>query len=74
DLLADRPDLVISGQDLNGEIRIIEIPHHPFFLGTLFVPQNQSSESKPHPLVIGFLEAVLRHRGQESDSDSVGEG
>ncbi len=62
DLLTDRPDLVISGQDLNGEIRIIEIPHHPFFLGTLFVPQSQSSESRPHPLVTGFLEAVLRHR------------
>ena len=25
-------------------------------------------------VVIGFLEAVLRHRGQESDSDSVGDG
>jgi CTP synthase (UTP-ammonia lyase) len=69
-ILADRSDLVISGQDLNGEIRIIEIPHHSFFLGTLFVPQNQSSESRPHPLVNGFLEAVLRHRGEESDGVS----
>jgi len=44
------------------EIRIIEIRDHPFFLGTLFVPQTKSSESVPHPLVSGFIQAVLRHR------------
>jgi CTP synthase (UTP-ammonia lyase) len=60
--LADHRDLVISGRDLNGEIRIVEILNHPFFLGTLFVPQTQSTEEKPHPLVSGFLRAVLRHR------------
>jgi CTP synthase (UTP-ammonia lyase) len=60
--LAGHRDLVISGRDLNGEIRIIEILNHPFFVGTLFVPQMQSTEEKPHPLVSGFLQAVLRHR------------
>jgi CTP synthase (UTP-ammonia lyase) len=60
--LAGQGDLVISGRDLNGEIRIIEILNHPFFVGTLFVPQMQSTEEKPHPLVSGFLQAVLRHR------------
>jgi CTP synthase (UTP-ammonia lyase) len=60
DTLADH--LAISGRDLNGEIRIIEILNHPFFVGTLFVPQTQSMEGKPHPLVSGFLQAVLRHR------------
>jgi CTP synthase (UTP-ammonia lyase) len=62
DALAGNRGLVISGRDLNGEIRIIEIPDHPFFVGTLFVPQTQSRELMPHPLVSGFLEAVLRHR------------
>ena len=62
DTLAGNPDLVISGRDFNGEIRIIEIPDHPFFVGTLFVPQTQSRELMPHPLVSGFLQAVLRHR------------
>jgi CTP synthase (UTP-ammonia lyase) len=60
-LVANR-DLIVSGRDLNGEIRIIEIHPHPFFVGTLFVPQSQSRESVPHPLVTGFLQAVLRHR------------
>ena len=62
EILADHRDLIISGRDLNGEIRIVEILNHPFFLGTLFVPQTQSRKEKPHPLVSGFLQAVLRHR------------
>jgi CTP synthase (UTP-ammonia lyase) len=60
--LASHRDLVISGRDLHGEIRIIEIRSHPFFVGTLFVPQSQSRELMPHPLVTGFLQAILRHR------------
>jgi CTP synthase (UTP-ammonia lyase) len=66
DTLAGNRDLVISGRDSNGEIRIIEILDHPFFVGTLFVPQTQSRELMPHPLVSGFLQAVLRHRTTES--------
>jgi CTP synthase (UTP-ammonia lyase) len=65
DTLAGSPDLVISGRDLNGEIRVIEIRNHPFFLGTLFVPQTRSRELMPHPLVSGFVRAVLRHRAAE---------
>jgi CTP synthase (UTP-ammonia lyase) len=62
--LTENGSLVISGRDLNGEIRIIEIPDHPFFVGTLFVPQARSKELMPHPLVSGFLGAVLRHRSK----------
>jgi CTP synthase (UTP-ammonia lyase) len=65
DTLTGSRDLVISGRDLNGEIRIIEIRRHPFFVGTLFVPQTQSRETIPHPLVSGFLQAALRHRTAE---------
>ncbi len=50
----------ISGSDAEGEIRVIEHPDHPFFIGTLFVPQARSTPEKPHPLVTAFLEAVVR--------------
>jgi CTP synthase (UTP-ammonia lyase) len=60
--VAGHRELVISGRDLNGQIRIIEIPDHPFFLGTLFVPQTRSGKERPHPLINGFLQAVLQHR------------
>lgn len=50
--------LHITGSDAEGEIRVIESPDHPFFLGTLFVPQARSTPTRPHPLVNAFLRAV----------------
>jgi CTP synthase (UTP-ammonia lyase) len=48
-----------TGADAEGEIRVMELPGHPFFLGTLFVPQARSTAAKPHPLVTEFLKAAL---------------
>ncbi|MBD9356409.1 CTP synthase C-terminal region-related (seleno)protein [Methylomonas albis] len=48
----------ITGADAEGEIRVIEWPGHPFFIGTLFVPQARSTPEQPHPLVEAFLRAV----------------
>ncbi len=51
--------LQISGSDAEGEIRVVELCDHPFFLGTLFVPQLRSSPIRPHPLVTAFVQAVV---------------
>lgn len=48
-----------TGTDASGEIRVLELPDHPFFLGTLFVPQARSTPDQPHPLVTAFLQAAL---------------
>ena len=56
-LLTSGP-LKITGSDSEGEIRVIELPGHPFFLGTLFVPQTRSTAEQPHPLVTAFMRAV----------------
>ena len=50
--------LRVSGTGGDGEIRIVELPDHPFFLATLFLPQARSSPSHPHPLIAGFAHAV----------------
>jgi CTP synthase (UTP-ammonia lyase) len=56
--------LIVSCRDDEGEARIVELPGHPFFLGTLFVPQTSSTPSEPHPLISGFVEAAgTRSRG-----------
>lgn len=61
--------LKITGSDSEGEIRVVELPGHPFFFGTLFVPQTRSTLERPHPLVTAFLRAVTespaRHRRAE---------
>ncbi len=41
-LLHDRNDLLIEGRDDAGDIRIVRLPHHPFFLATLFQPERSS--------------------------------
>jgi CTP synthase (UTP-ammonia lyase) len=51
-----RPDFLISGVDQDGEIRIIEIPSHKFYMATLFVPHSRVTEHKPHPLIKAFVE------------------
>jgi CTP synthase (UTP-ammonia lyase) len=54
--------LEITGRDQNGEVRIVELPSHPFYVGTLFVPQAISQAGSPHPLVLDFCRAALRQR------------
>ena len=51
-------DLAIVGSDAEGDVRVVELRSHPFFVGTLFVPQLRSHARSPHPLVLGFLNAT----------------
>lgn len=51
-------DLQVVGSDDEGEIRVVELRGHPFFVGTLFVPQTRSRPGEPHPLVRGLLAAI----------------
>ncbi|MGA2082366.1 MAG: gamma-glutamyl-gamma-aminobutyrate hydrolase family protein [Holophaga sp.] len=50
--------LVVSGFGEDGRERIIELRGHPFFLGTLYVPQARSRPGEPHPLVAGLVAAA----------------
>ncbi|GAA3571802.1 CTP synthase [Nonomuraea rosea] len=51
--------LLVTGVDADGEARVLEVPGHPYYLATLYVPQARSSPGSPHPLVIGLLRAAL---------------
>jgi CTP synthase (UTP-ammonia lyase) len=55
-------ELKVAGLDPDGELRIIELINHRFFMGTLFLPQLSSSPDKPHPLIIAYLKSVLALR------------
>jgi len=56
--LIEESGLKIVGRDTIGEPRIIELPEHKFFIGTLFVPQLSSTYEAPHCLVNSFIEQV----------------
>jgi CTP synthase (UTP-ammonia lyase) len=51
-----------TGSDSEGEVRVLELPPHPFFIGTLFVPQSRSTVASPHPLVTAFLRAAIESK------------
>jgi CTP synthase (UTP-ammonia lyase) len=50
--------LRVSGTDAEGKVRIAESATHPFFMGTLFIPQLTSKPSAPHPLIMAFVGAA----------------
>ena len=50
--------LCVSGIGDEGEVRLVELPEHPFFVATLFLPQARSTRRSPHPLLQGFAAAL----------------
>ncbi|MCK2213469.1 hypothetical protein MF672_006630 [Actinomadura sp. ATCC 31491] len=50
---------LVTGVDADGEARVLELPGHPYYVATLFVPQTRSRPGAPHPLVTGLLRAAL---------------
>ena len=45
-----------------GLVEVIEIPGHPFFLGSQFHPEYKSRPRSPHPIFAGFVAAALKLR------------
>lgn len=50
--------LVVSGRDGGGDVRMVELPGHPWFLGTLFQPELSSEATWVHPIIAAFADAV----------------
>lgn len=68
--------LRVSGTDERGEVRILELPGHPFFVATLFVPQASSTPVRPHPIVTAFVSAArsASRAGQSLDEAATRSG
>jgi CTP synthase (UTP-ammonia lyase) len=60
----------VVARGAQGEIRALESPTHRFFIATLFQPQLSSTEKKPHPLVLAFVQAAADW-GRKKLDDSV---
>ena len=58
-LSLDRFDKPHFGVQLVERLNAFLQDSHPFFLGTLFVPQTRSTPERPHPLVVAFVEAAV---------------
>ena len=61
---------VVSGVSPDNRlVEIIELPEHPYFIGTQFHPEFKSRPSGPHPLFVGLIEAALNQRGYSRTPD-----
>lgn len=57
--LLENSGMKISGLSPDGEIiEIVELPDHPWFIGTQAHPELTSRPNKPHPLFRTFVEAA----------------
>ncbi|MBK0372958.1 hypothetical protein I3215_08635 [Streptomyces sp. RB110-1] len=56
--------LRITGWDAEKAPRAVELPDHPFFVGSLFQPELSSTAAELHPLIGLFLDAV-RERARQ---------
>lgn len=46
----------------NGLVEIMELTSHPWFIGTQFHPELQSTVLQPHPLFVDFIKAAMLHK------------
>ncbi len=57
----EKKGLVVSGTSPdNTLVEIVELKNHPFFVGTQFHPEFQSSPLRPHPLFKSFIAAAKK--------------
>jgi CTP synthase (UTP-ammonia lyase) len=54
--------LKITGIDVDGNARIIELPHHRFYIATLYLPQISSKPGTAHPLILSFVRSVIEFK------------
>jgi len=52
-------------------VEIIELPGHPFFIGSQFHPEFKSRPDNPHPLFDGFMAAALKRRQSTRTEETV---
>ncbi|MGW3112171.1 CTP synthase C-terminal region-related (seleno)protein [Streptomyces sp. NPDC001091] len=50
-----------SGHDTDGQVRVAELPDHPFFLASLFQPELYGDGSRPHPVIRALGRAAVAH-------------
>ncbi len=58
-----RRGLKFSGKSPDGKrMEILELPGHPFFLGTQFHPEFKSRPERPAPIFKGFIKAAMKSK------------
>lgn len=62
--------LRFTGHDEDGQVRIAELPGHPFFLCTLFQPELSGDGTRPHPIIRALATAALARAARTAQVNS----
>lgn len=57
----ERSEARVTGVGPEGEVRVVELPRHRFWVATLYQPQRSSRPDAPNPLVKAFVEAAVTY-------------
>jgi CTP synthase (UTP-ammonia lyase) len=66
--------LTVAGVDRGGEVRVVELMHHRFFVATLFLPQLVSRPEAAHPLITAYLRAAVAFHDLRTEHKRPGQG
>jgi len=70
--LLETNGMVFSGLSPDGRlVEIVELPEHPFYLGTQYHPEFRSRPNRPHPLFIAFVQAALERARANGRGDTA---
>lgn len=59
----EKAGMRVSGVSPDGKlVEAIEIPDHPFFIGTQFHPEYKSRPLSPHPLFLDLIKAAINRK------------
>jgi CTP synthase (UTP-ammonia lyase) len=64
----DAAECELRGFDDSGQVRIVELPGHPFFIGTLFQPELHGDGTQPHPVIRALAAAAAQHAAAETNA------
>jgi CTP synthase len=69
----EKAGLVCSGTSPDGSlVEMIELPDHPWFIGSQFHPEFRSRPMECHPLFKGFVRAALAERARRREAPLLG--
>ena len=54
-------------------VEVVEVPEHPWFVGTQYHPEYQSTVQNPSPLFVAFVGAALAYAGTKREKKATGE-
>jgi CTP synthase len=65
--LLEKHGLVLSGVSPSGDlVEMVELPNHPWFLGSQFHPEFKSRPLDCHPMFKGFIRAALDYQASRA--------